>query len=292
MERVNVLLSHLSPFEGELQLSASSSSAEEQKCEFREVLYESKDGIALITLNRPKALNALGPSIIDDIKNALAKAQEDNNVRVVIVTGAGRAFAAGADIVHMSELDYNKIRIPGNFIDLLGVACDSVKKPIIAAVNGFAFGGGCEFAMMCDIIIAAKSAKFGQPEVKIGTIPGAGGTQRLVRAIGKSRAMELVLTGNTFTADQALEFGLVSRVVPDEDLLKEAYALATQIASLSAPVIAMAKECVNRSFETTLAEGNLFERRMFHSTFALEDRKEGMTAFASKPSKKPVWKHQ
>ena len=243
------------------------------------------EGVQLITLNRPKALNALSDGLMTELGQALRAADADPSIRAVVLTGSDKAFAAGADIKEMNSRSYEQVlseNMLSTWQDL-----SKTKKPVIAAVNGYALGGGCELAMMCDIIIAGDSAVFGQPEVTIGTVPGAGGTQRLIRAVGKSRAMEWILTGKKFTALEAESAGLVSRVVPSTETLKEAIALATEIAKHSIPVIQIAKECVNQAYEQSLSEGLNYERQKFHATWSLDDRKEGMTAFIEKRS--PDW---
>uniref|UniRef100_A0AC35G3X1 Cyclohex-1-ene-1-carboxyl-CoA hydratase n=1 Tax=Panagrolaimus sp. PS1159 TaxID=55785 RepID=A0AC35G3X1_9BILA len=244
--------------------------------------------VGLITLNRPKALNALCVQLINEINQTLIEFQKDESIRVVVVTGSEKAFAAGADIKEMAGRDFADVYSNAFLIDWTKLA--EFRKPTIAAVNGFALGGGCEFAMMCDIIYAGDKAQFGQPEINIGTIPGAGGTQRLTRTVGKSLAMELCLTGNRIGAQEALEHGLVSKVYPANELVEKAIKLADKIAEQSPLIVSMAKEAVNRAYETTLTEGLLFERRSFHTTFATKDRKEGMSAFAEK--RKPEWKSQ
>jgi enoyl-CoA hydratase len=248
---------------------------------YENILVETHGPVGLIRLNRPKALNALCDALMNDLTDALSAFEKDDAIGAMVLTGSERAFAAGADIKEMAGLDYMDVYL-GGFISQNWLRASTVRKPLIAAVAGFALGGGCELAMMCDFIIAADTAKFGQPEITIGTIPGAGGTQRLTRFVGKSKAMEMVLTGRMMDAEEAERAGLVSRVVPAGDLVDEAINVATKIAGLSRPVVLMAKEAVNRAYETTLSEGVLFERRVFHSTFALEDRKEGMSAFAEK----------
>jgi len=253
------------------------------------ILVERRDAVALITLNRPKALNALSPELTAELAAALDLLEADDGVSVIVVTGSEKAFAAGADIKAMKDWGYMDV-YKSDFITTHWERLADCRKPTIAAVAGYALGGGCELAMMCDFIIAADTARFGQPEITIGTIPGAGGTQRLTRFIGKSKAMDMVLTGRTMDAAEAERCGLVSRVVPAAELLDEAMKTAARIAELSQPVVAMAKESVNRAFETTLAEGIRFERRLFHSTFATEDQKEGMAAFAEK--RKPAFKHR
>ncbi|KAN0047943.1 hypothetical protein ACTA71_002332 [Dictyostelium dimigraforme] len=252
---------------------------------FQYILAEKKGRVGLVTLNRPKSLNALSDGLISEVNSAVKLFQEDKDVGSIIITGSEKAFAAGADIKEME-----KVTLPDAYNnDLLAQWHDltKVRKPIIAAVNGYALGGGCELAMMCDIIIAGEKAVFGQPEIKLGTIPGCGGTQRLIRAIGKSKAMELVLTGNNLSAVEAEKAGLVSKVVPVEELLTEATKMAEKIASYSQLTVAMAKEAVNASYELTLQEGIRFERRMFHSTFGTHDQKEGMNAFVEK--RNPTW---
>lgn len=246
------------------------------------------NGVAVITLNRPKQLNALCDELMVELNGTLKEFDRDDSVRAIVITGSEKAFAAGADIKEMSEKEFGDVQKTDMLATWQNVK--SIKKPIIAAVNGFALGGGCELAMMCDIIIAGDKAQFGQPEVLIGTVPGAGGSQRLTRAVGKSKAMEWVLTGRRFNAMEAERAGLVSRVVPSDQLLEEATQIASQIASLSSPVIQVGKECVNRSYEVPLNEGLLYELRQFHSTWGFEDRREGMKAFVEK--RKPEWKHK
>eukprot|EP01135_Chromosphaera_perkinsii_P005387 Nk52_evm68s343 gene=Nk52_evmTU68s343 len=236
--------------------------------------------VGVIQLNRPKSMNALCDDLMKDINCALQGFENDPQVGCIVLTGHEKFFAAGADIKEMKELDFQHC-INHNFLAHWTHVAEC-KKPIIAAVNGFALGGGCELAMMCDIIYAGESAKFGQPEIKLGTIPGAGGTQRLTRAIGKSKAMELCLTGDFISAHQACDWGLVSKVFPAESLDAEAVKQAEKIASFSKPVVKLCKEAVNKAYESSLAEGINLERRIFHSTFALEDRKEGMSAFSEK----------
>jgi len=236
--------------------------------------------VALVELNRPKELNALNPQLMGELLETLLQLDKNNNVRVVILTGNQQAFAAGADIKQMAD----KSAIDMLMLDQLS-ALDQirkVKKPILAAVSGFALGGGCELAMMCDLIVASETAKFGQPEVKLGTIPGAGGTQRLTKALGKAKAMELILTGRFLSAEEALKYGLVIKVVSIEKYMEETLTLAQEIAQLSPLAIRLAKEAVNRSFETLLDEGLAYERKNFYLTFASEDQKEGMKAFVEK----------
>jgi enoyl-CoA hydratase len=253
------------------------------------ILQEVHGRVAILTLNRPKALNALNDALMDELGAALAKFDADDSVSVMIVTGSEKAFAAGADIAAMAKFTYmdayNSEYITRNWDPIT-----RVRKPIIAAVAGYALGGGCELAMMCDFIIAADSAKFGQPEIKLGIIPGSGGTQRLPRAVGKSKAMDMVLTARMMNAEEAERAGLVSRVVPADKLLDEAKDAATVIASMSLPSVIMAKESVNRAWESSLREGILFERRAFHSLFSTEDQKEGMAAFVEK--RPPAFKHR
>ncbi|KAB0793174.1 hypothetical protein PPYR_12794 [Photinus pyralis] len=236
--------------------------------------------IGLVTLNRPKALNALCNGLMKEVLEALEMFDADDNIGAIIITGNEKAFAAGADIKEMQNVTYAKC-ITKNLLSGWDQIAN-VKKPVIAAVNGYALGGGCEVAMMCDIIYAGEKAKFGQPEILIGTIPGAGGTQRLTRAVGKSKAMEIVLTGNQVTAQEAEKMGLVSKIFPPDQLLPETVKLAEKIAANSPIAVALAKESVNTAFETTLAEGLHFEKRTFHGTFATKDRLEGMTAFIEK----------
>jgi len=260
---------------------------------YEHILTETReDAVGLITLNRPKALNALCGALLEELMAGMEAFERDDGVSVLVVTGAGeKAFCAGADIVEMSEKSYADVYRE----DMFGVMerIGGVRKPIIAAVNGFALGGGCELAMACDIIVAAEKAKFGQPEINLGTLPGIGGTQRLTRAVGKSKAMELCLTGAMFSAQQAQDWGLVSTVVPtdaEQTVLDAALQLAKQISTKSRPAVALTKECVNRAFESSLREGLLFERRLFHSSFGLEDQKEGMSAFRDK--RKPNFAHK
>lgn len=244
--------------------------------------------VGVITLNRPKALNALCNQLIAEVVDSCQKFDKNNDVGAIVITGSEKAFAAGADIKEMSTLSYKDCYSGNLFVSFMDIA--KVSKPTIAAVSGFALGGGCELAMTCDIIIAAENAKFGQPEILLGVIPGAGGTQRLIRAVGKSKAMEMVLTGNQITAAQAEKDGLVCRVVPNDKLLESALAMGEKIASLSRISVAMAKETVNSAYELNLSEGLRFERRIFHSMFALKDQKEGMNAFVEKRAAK--WHHE
>jgi enoyl-CoA hydratase len=242
----------------------------------------------LITLNRPKQLNALNDELMDQLGAALLAWDADDAVGCIVVTGSEKAFAAGADISAMASKSFIEA-YRGNFITRNWETIRSVRKPVIAAVAGFALGGGCELAMMCDFIIAADSAKFGQPEIKLGIIPGAGGTQRLPRAVGKSKAMDLVLTGRMMDAAEAERAGLVSRVVPADKLLAEALAAGELICTMGGPSVMMAKECINRAFESGLSDGVSYERRMFHALFATADQKEGMDAFLAK--RKPAFRH-
>ncbi len=257
--------------------------------DYENILVETRGNVGVIRLNRPQALNALSPALVKDLGQALDIFEKDQNIRAMVITGSDKAFAAGADIKVMQNFSYMDTYL-SNYITEGWERVAHCRKPLIAAVAGFALGGGCEMAMMCDFILAADNAKFGQPEIKLGVIPGAGGTQRLTRFVGKSKAMEMVLTGRMMDAQEAERSGLVSRIVPLADLVEEAIKVAQQIADLSLPIVMMAKESVNRSYETTLAEGVLFERRTFHSTFATEDQKEGMAAFVEK--RKPAFKHK
>ncbi|MFQ6393301.1 enoyl-CoA hydratase [Nocardia sp. KC 131] len=248
--------------------------------DFETILLERKGRVGWITLNRPKALNALNAQVLDDVIRALDELERDDEIGAVVITGSERAFAAGADIKEMQPKSYMDMFMNDYFARWDRLA--AFRKPTIAAVAGYALGGGCELAMICDILLAADNAKFGQPEIKLGVIPGIGGSQRLTRAVGKAKAMDLVLTGRNMDAEEAERAGLVSRIVPAADLLTTALEVAETIASMSLPVTMIAKESVNRSFETTLAEGLRFERRVFHSLFAIEDQKEGMSAFVEK----------
>jgi enoyl-CoA hydratase len=245
------------------------------------ILTETRGRVGLITLNRPKALNALCDQLMDELGQALRGFDADEAIGAIVITGSPKAFAAGADIKEMKDRGF-----PGVYLDdFIGKRWETlltIRKPVIAAVAGFALGGGCELAMMCDFILAADNAKFGQPEINLGVIPGAGGTQRLTRLIGKSKAMEMILTGRMMDAAEAERANLVARIVPLDDLVEEAVKTAEKIASLSAPSVLMAKEAVNAAYETTLREGVRLERRLFASLFATEDQKEGMTAFAEK----------
>ena len=248
---------------------------------YQNINVEKRGKIGWITLNRPKALNALCQALIEDLNHALNMLEDDVSIHVLVITGSDKAFAAGADIKEMKDRSYIDVYMT-DFITKGWQRIAQCRKPVIAAVAGYALGGGCEIAMMCDIILAADTAKFGQPEIALGTIPGSGGTQRLTRAVGKSKAMELCLSGRSMDAVEAEKYGLVSRVIPAADLLSETMKLAEKIASMPLPVAMMVKESINRSYETTLSEGLLFERRVFHATFSLQDQKEGMAAFVEK----------
>ncbi len=253
------------------------------------VLVETRGRVGLLTLNRPKQLNALNDALMDELGAALSVFDANPDIGCIVITGSEKAFAAGADIGAMKEWSYMDVYLT-EYIGRNWETLRRVRKPVIAAVAGYALGGGCELAMMCDFIIAAENAKFGQPEIKLGVIPGAGGTQRLPRAVSKAKAMDLVLTARMMDAAEAERAGLVSRVVAPERLLDEALEAATIIAGMSLPSVIMAKECVNRAYESSLQEGILFERRVFHSCFATEDQKEGMAAFVEK--RKPDYKHR
>ncbi|MBK1688129.1 enoyl-CoA hydratase [Rubrivivax gelatinosus] len=244
---------------------------------------------ALLTLNRPKQLNALNDALMDQLGDALAAFDADDTVGCIVITGSEKAFAAGADITAMAGFSFMDA-YKGDFITRNWERILRVRKPVIAAVSGFALGGGCELAMMCDFIIAADTAKFGQPEIKLGIIPGAGGTQRLPRAVGKAKAMDMILTARLMDAAEAERAGLVSRIVPAAALLDEALAAAELINAQSGPSVMMAKECVNRAFEAGLADGLGYERRLFHALFATEDQKEGMAAFVAK--RKPAFRQR
>jgi enoyl-CoA hydratase len=252
------------------------------------ILKEIQGRVALITLNRPEALNALNSALISELNHALDELESSRDIGCIVLTGSAKAFAAGADIKEMAELKYPQIYLDDLFSDSDRVA--NRRKPIIAAVAGFALGGGCELALMCDFILAADNARFGQPEIKLGVLPGMGGTQRLTRAVGKAKAMEMCLTGRLIDAVEAERAGLVARIVPQAQLLEEALKVAQTIAAKSLPVAMMVKESVNRAFEVSLAEGIRFERRVFHAAFASEDQKEGMAAFIEK--REPTFKHR
>jgi enoyl-CoA hydratase len=247
---------------------------------YETILVERDERVGIITLNRPKALNALNSQVMDEVTTAAADFDHDPGIGAIIITGSEKAFAAGADIKEMSSLGFSDVFGTDFFAPWAKLA--AVRTPTIAAVSGYALGGGCELAMMCDVLIAADTAKFGQPEIKLGVLPGMGGSQRLTRAVGKAKAMDLILTGRNMNADEAERSGLVSRVVPAADLLTEAKAVAATISQMSLSASRMAKEAVNRAFESTLAEGLLYERRLFHSAFATDDQSEGMAAFIEK----------
>ncbi|TDA47554.1 enoyl-CoA hydratase [Burkholderia pyrrocinia] len=256
---------------------------------YENILVETRGRVGLVTLNRPKALNALNDALMDELGDALKAFDADDGIGAIVVTGSEKAFAAGADIGMMATYSYMDV-YRGDYITRNWETVRQIRKPIIAAVSGFALGGGCELAMMCDIIFAADTAKFGQPEIKLGVMPGAGGTQRLPRAVSKAKAMDMCLTARFMDAAEAERAGLVSRVLPADKLLDEAIAAAATIAEFSLPAVMMVKESVNRAYETTLAEGVHFERRLFHSLFATEDQKEGMAAFVEK--RKPEFKNR
>ena len=247
---------------------------------YETILIETRGKVGLITLNRLQALNALNSQVLMDVVAAVKAFEADDGIGAMVITGSEKAFAAGADIKEMQAKTYVEAYLQDFFVGWEELT--RARKPIVAAVAGYALGGGCELAMMCDFIIAADTAKFGQPEITLGVMPGMGGSQRLTRFVGKSKAMDLVLTGRMMDAAEAERCGLVSRVVPAAELVDEAVKAAARIAAFSLPAVMMAKEAVNRSYDTTLAEGLRFERRLFHSMFALEDQKEGMAAFAEK----------
>ncbi|WP_032378902.1 enoyl-CoA hydratase [Rhodococcoides fascians] len=256
--------------------------------EYETILLERRGRVGIITLNRPKALNALNSQLMREVVSVVEELDADSGIGAILITGSERAFAAGADIKEMQPKSYMDVYLDDFFAawDRLAAA----RTPLIAAVSGYALGGGCELAMLCDVLIASDTAVFGQPEIKLGVIPGIGGSQRLTRAVGKAKAMEMCLTGRNMKVEEAERAGLVSRIVPVADLLEGAIATATTIAEMSLPVAMMAKEAVNRSFESSLREGVLFERRVFHSTFATEDQKEGMSAFIEKRT--PNFQHR
>ncbi|WPN49793.1 MULTISPECIES: enoyl-CoA hydratase [unclassified Pseudomonas] len=247
---------------------------------YETILLETHGRVGLITLNRPQALNALNAQIIGELNHALDGLEADSNIGCIVLTGSKKAFAAGADIKEMAELTYPQIYLDDLFSDSDRVA--NRRKPIIAAVNGFALGGGCELALMCDFILAGDNARFGQPEINLGVLPGMGGTQRLTRAVGKAKAMEMCLSGRLIDAVEAERCGIVARIVPSDELLDEALKVAALIAKKSLPIAMMVKESVNRAFEVSLSEGVRFERRVFHAAFATQDQKEGMAAFIAK----------
>ena len=255
---------------------------------YEHILVETKGRVGIIRLNRPQALNALNLKLMEELAAAIDVFDADANIGCVLITGNEKAFAAGADIKEMADNDFIDVFL-NNFAGTWDHAAHA-RKPLVAAVAGFALGGGCELAMQCDVVIAADNAKFGQPEIKLGVIPGIGGTQRLTRAVGKAKAMDLILTGRMMDAAEAEKSGLVARVVPAADLMDEAMKAAETIAGMSLPSVLLAKETVNRAFEGSLAEGVNFERRAFHSLFATQDQKEGMKAFVEK--RKPDWKNR
>jgi len=257
--------------------------------QYANILVERRGAVGIVTLNRPQALNALNAALVAEIGRALDDLEGDDAIGAIVLTGNEKAFAAGADIKEMADKTYMQAYAE-DFITKGWERVAQCRKPVVAAVAGFSLGGGCEVAMMCDIVIAADNARFGQPEINLGTMPGAGGTQRLPRFIGKAKAMDLCLTGRMMDAAEAERLGLVSRIVPPDKLMDEALAVADKVASMSRPIAMMVKEAVNRAFETTLAEGVRFERRLFHSTFATEDQKEGMAAFIAK--RKPGFKNR
>jgi enoyl-CoA hydratase len=256
---------------------------------YQNILVERRGPVGLITLNRPPALNALNSALIAELGAALDDFEADPAIGAIVVTGGDKAFAAGADVKEMVGKTYPETYLE-DFITRGWERVAGCRKPVVAAVAGFALGGGCEIAMMCDVVVAADTARFGQPEIRLGTMPGAGGTQRLTRFIGKAKAMDLCLTGRMMDATEAERAGLVSRIVPAAELVAEAVKIAEQICEMSQPIAMMVKEAVNRAYETTLAEGVRFERRLFHATFATEDRKEGMTAFIEK--RRPDFKNR
>ncbi|MEE4463033.1 enoyl-CoA hydratase [Azotobacter chroococcum] len=257
--------------------------------EFENIRVEVQGAVGLIRLDRPQVHNALNGALMEELGEALRRFERDAAIRAMVVTGNDKAFAAGADIVELQAKTFSDVYLE-DFVTASWEEVTRCRKPVIAAVAGLALGGGCELAMMCDFIVAADNARFGQPEVRVGTLPGAGGTQRLTRAIGKAKAMDMCLTGRSLDAEEALRYGLVSRVVPLERLLDEALSVAAQIAGHSAMAVRLNKEAVNRAHETTLAEGVRFERRLLHASFATEDRREGMQAFAEK--RPPQWTHR
>jgi enoyl-CoA hydratase len=257
--------------------------------EYRNLRVERRGRVGLITLDRPQALNALCDALVEEIGHALDDLEADPGIGCLVITGSDKAFAAGADIKEMQGRDFIDV-YGADFITRGWERVAEVRKPVIAAVAGYALGGGCEMAMMCDIILAADTAKFGQPEITIGTMPGAGGSQRLTRAVGKSKAMEMCLTGRLMDAAEAERSGLVARIVPAASLLDEAIKLAERIAGQSLPIAMMVKESINRAFETSLSEGIRFERRLFHASFGTADQKEGMAAFVEK--RKPAFKNR
>ena len=260
-----------------------------EQAAYQNILIERREAVGIVTLNRPAALNALNAALIAELGAALDDLEEDAAIGAIVLTGNEKAFAAGADVKEMASKTYPETYTE-DFITRGWERLAQCRKPVIAAVAGFALGGGCEIAMMCDIVIAADTARFGQPEITLGTMPGAGGTQRLPRFIGKAKAMDLCLTGRMMDAAEAERAGLVSRIVPAGELLTEAVKVGERIAEMSRPIAMMVKEAVNRAYETTLAEGVHFERRLFHSTFATQDQKEGMAAFIAK--RKPAFRNR
>ncbi|NWJ24633.1 enoyl-CoA hydratase [Rhizobium sp. RM] len=256
--------------------------------DYETILVEKRDEVGVITLNRPKALNALNSALLKELRHILASFSADDSIGAIVITGSEKAFAAGADIKEMQSLDFVDVYV-GDFLGGWDEVA-ATRKPVIAAVSGFALGGGCELAMMCDFIIASDTATFGQPEITLGVIPGMGGSQRLTRAVGKAKAMDMVLTGRMMDAAEAERAGLVSRIVPAASIVEDAIEAATRIASLSRASVVMAKESVNRSFEVSLSEGLRFERRLFQSLFATDDQKEGMAAFIEK--RKPAFRNR
>lgn len=256
---------------------------------FETILVDKKGAVGLITLNRPEALNALNAQLLKEVGEALVCLDGDKEIGSIIISGSEKAFAAGADIKEMSDKTFGDALLENMFGDINAVFA-TIRKPVIAAVSGYALGGGCELAMCCDIIIASENAKFGQPEINLGVIPGIGGTQRLTRLIGKTKAMDMILTGRMMDAEEAERSGLVSRIVATDDLLDSVVEIAEGIAAKSLPSLILAKEAVNRALETSLSEGIIFERRAFHSLFATEDQKEGMAAFIDK--RQPQFKHK
>lgn len=248
---------------------------------YNTILVDIEGPVGVVTLNRPDAMNALNNELMNELTAAIDKLEADTSIGCIVITGSSKAFAAGADVKEMQPKDYMDV-YEEDFITANWERVTRCRKPVVAAVAGYALGGGCELAMMCDFILAADNAKFGQPEIRLGTIPGAGGTQRLTRFVGKSKAMEMCLTGRMMDAEEAERAGLVSRIIPADDLRKEAMKAANTICELSRPAVMMAKESINRAYEMTLTEGVRFERRIFHSSFALDDQKEGMQAFIEK----------
>ena len=260
-----------------------------QERTYQNILIERRGAVGIATLNRPQALNALNAALIGELASAIDEFEHDDAIGAIVLTGNDKAFAAGADVKEMAGKTYPETYLD-DFITDGWERVAQCRKPVVAAVAGFALGGGCEIAMMCDIVVAADNARFGQPEITLGTIPGAGGTQRLARFVGKAKAMDLCLTGRMMDAAEAERAGLVSRIVPAAELLTEAVKVAERISEMSRPIAMMVKELVNRAYETTLAEGVRFERRVFHATFATEDRREGMAAFIAK--RKPAFRNR